>query len=52
MTRQTDWGGSLGPDQGLSRADAILSVAARDIRNIEVLATVLGGEVVYGSLDR
>ncbi len=86
VTRNTAWGGSLGPEQGLSRSDAIRSVTlngaytsfeenvkgsiepgkyadlvvlsddvlaidARRIGEIEVMATMLGGVVVHGSLD-
>lgn len=86
VTRRTGWGGSLGPDQGISRADAIrsvtingaytsfeekvkgslepgkyadfvvlsddiLAVPAERIKDIDVLATVLGGRTVHGSLD-
>jgi predicted amidohydrolase YtcJ len=86
VTRGTLWGGSLGPDQGLSREDAIrsvtawsafgsfeenvkgtiepgkyadfvvlsddiMSVPAEQIRNLQVLATVLGGKTVHGDLD-
>jgi len=85
VTRGTGWGGRLGPDQGISRADAIrsvtinggyttfeegmkgsiepgkyadfvvlsgdiLKVPADRIRDLKVLATVLGGRTVYGSL--
>lgn len=85
VTRGTLWGGKLGPDQGLSREDAIrsvtiwsayssfeekikgsiepgkyadfvvlsdpiLEVPAEQIKDIEVLATVLGGRTVHGSL--
>jgi predicted amidohydrolase YtcJ len=86
ITRNSAWGGRLGPDQGLSReeairsvtswsaltsfeehakgsiepgkyadfvvlADDILTVHVEQIKDIEVLATVLGGKIVYGSLD-
>jgi predicted amidohydrolase YtcJ len=86
VTRGTQWGGRLGPDQGISRADAIrsvtingaftsfeekekgsiepgkyadfvvlsgdiLKVPAEQIRNLKVLATVLGGKTVYGALN-
>ena len=86
VTRQTGWGGILGPDQGITREEAIrgitlnsaytsfeenlkgsievgkyadfvvlsddiLSVAAEDIKDIEIKATVLAGKVVYGSLE-
>ena len=86
VTRKTGWGGSLGPQQGLSREDAIRSVTinsahttfeeqvkgsiepgkyadfvvvsgdvmtvpADDIKDIDVLATVLSGKVVYGQLN-
>lgn len=85
VTRNTDWGGRLGPDQGLSREDAIRSVTdwaahtsfeehskgsievgkyadfvvlsddimtvpAGQIKDIRVLATVLGGRIVHGNL--
>jgi predicted amidohydrolase YtcJ len=85
VTRGTGWGGRLGPDQGISRADAIrsvtingaytsfeekvkgsiepgkyadfvllsgdiLKVPAERIRDLKVVATILGGRVVYGSL--
>ncbi len=85
VTRNTGWGGSLGPDQGLSREEAIrsvtinsahtsfeenvkgsiepgkyadfvvlsddiLAVEAGAIRDIEVTATVLGGQLVFGQL--
>lgn len=85
VTRRTGWGGSLGPDQGISRKDAIrsvtingayttfeedmkgsiepgkyadfvvlsddiLKVPAVKIRDARVLATVLGGRIVYGRL--
>ena len=87
VTRGTQWGGRLGPEQGISRADAIrsvtingayttfeekvkgsiepgkyadfvvlsddvLKVPAEKIRDLKILATVLGGRVVYGSLGR
>ena len=85
VTRKTGWGGSLGPDQGLTREQAIrsvtsasaytsfeedvkgsiepgkyadfvvlsqdiLTVPADAIRTTKVLATVLGGRIVYGTL--
>jgi predicted amidohydrolase YtcJ len=85
VTRGTQWGGRLGPDQGISRADAvrsvtidgayttfeekvkgsiepgkyadfvvlsddILAVPAEKIRDTKVLATVLGGKLVFGAL--
>lgn len=87
VTRGTQWGGRLGPDQGISREDAIRSVTingaytsfeekvkgsiepgkyadfvvlsgdimkvpAEQIRDLHVLATVLGGKTVYGSLGK
>ena len=87
VTRGTQWGGRLGPDQGISREDAIRSVTingayttfeekvkgsiepgkyadfvvlsgdimkvpSEQIRELRVLATVLGGKTVYGSLGR
>jgi len=85
VTRGTQWGGRLGPDQGISRQAAIRSVTingafttfeekvkgsiepgkyadfvvlsadilkapAEKIRDLKILATVLGGRTVYGSL--
>lgn len=85
VTRNTGWGGTLGPDQGLSReaairsvtdwsaytsfeenvkgsiepgkyadfvvlSDDILAVDALAIQDLDVLATVLGGRVIHGSL--
>jgi predicted amidohydrolase YtcJ len=85
VTRKTQWGGSLGPNQAISREDAIKSVTinsaytsfeelvkgsiepgkyadfvvlsddvmtvpADTIKDIKVLATVLGGKTVYGDL--
>lgn len=87
VTRGTLWGGKLGPDQGISREEAIRSVTingayttfeenvkgsiepgkyadlvmlsanpmtvpAEQIKDIKVLATVLGGKTVFGSLDQ
>ena len=87
VTRGTQGGGRLGPNQGISRADAIrsvtingayttfeekvkgsiepgkyadfvvlsgdiLKVPAEKIRDLRVIATVLGGKTVYGSLKR
>jgi predicted amidohydrolase YtcJ len=86
VTRKTRWGGSLGPDQGITReqairsvtingaytsfeekvkgsiepgkyadfvvlSDDILTVPADNIKDIKVLATVLGGKPVYGTLQ-
>jgi predicted amidohydrolase YtcJ len=86
VTRGSQWGGKLGPDQGISRADAIrsvtingaytsfeekvkgsiepgkyadfvvlsgdiLKVPAEQIRDLHVLATVLGGRTVFGTLE-
>ena len=85
VTRKTRWGGSLGPDQGITRrqaitsvtlngaytsfeekvkgsiepgkyadfvvlSDDILTVPAERIKDIKILATVLGGKTVYGDL--
>lgn len=85
ITRNSAWGGRLGPDQGLSREEAIRSVTSwsaltsfeehakgsiepgkyadfvvlsddvltvplEEIKDISVLATVLGGKVIYGEL--
>ncbi len=85
VTRKTLWGGSLGPDQGITREQAIrsvtingaytsfeekdkgsieagkladyvllsgdiLKVPADKIKDIKVLATVLGSRTVYGTL--
>ena len=85
VTRKTLWGGVLGPDQGITREQAIrsvtsssayttfeenvkgsiepgkyadfvllsgdiLKVPADNIKNLKVLATVLGGKTVYGTL--
>jgi predicted amidohydrolase YtcJ len=85
VTRKTGWGGSLGPDQGLTIQQAIRTVTSnsaytsfeenvkgsiepgkyadfvvltRDILTIppeaikytHVIATVLGGKTIYGSL--
>jgi hypothetical protein len=87
VTRGTQWGGRLGPSQGISREDAIRSVTingayttfeekvkgsiepgkyadfvilsgdimkvpAEKIRDLKVIATVLGGRTVYGSVQR
>ncbi len=86
VTRGTQWGGRLGPDQGISREEAIrsvtingayttfeekvkgsiepgkyadfvvlsgdiLKVPAEQIRGLKVLATVLGGRTVFGTLQ-
>jgi predicted amidohydrolase YtcJ len=86
VTRGTQWSGRLGPDQGISREDAIRSVTingayttfeekvkgsiepgkyadfvvlsgdimkvpAEQIRNLKVMATVLGGRTVFGRLE-
>jgi predicted amidohydrolase YtcJ len=86
ITRKTLWGGSLGPDQGITREQAIrsvtingaytsfeekikgsiepgkladyvllsgdiLKVPADKIKDLKVLATVLGGKTVYGTLN-
>jgi predicted amidohydrolase YtcJ len=86
VTRGSQWGGKLGPDEGISRADAIrsvtingaytsfeekvkgsiepgkyadfvvlsgdiLKVPAEQIRDLHVLATVLGGRTVFGALQ-
>jgi predicted amidohydrolase YtcJ len=85
ITRKTGWGGSLGPDQGLTREQAIRSVTSNSaytsfeekakgsiepgkyadfvvltkdiltipadaIKDTHVIATVLGGKTVYGTL--
>ena len=85
VTRKTMWGGVLGPDQGITReqairavtswsaytsfeekvkgsiepgkyadfvvlSDDVLTVPAEKIKDIKVLATVLGGRPVFGSL--
>jgi predicted amidohydrolase YtcJ len=87
VTRKTQWGGQLGPDQGISREEAIKSVTingaytsfeenvkgsiepgkyadfvvlsadvmtvpADTIKDIKVLATVLGGKTVFGNLNQ
>jgi predicted amidohydrolase YtcJ len=87
VTRKTGWGGSLGPDQGLTREQAIrsltsvsamvsfeenikgsiepgkladfvllskdiLTIPADDIKDTKVLATVVGGKTVFGSLTK
>ena len=84
VTRDTGWGGSLGPDQGISReqalrtvtinvayasfreeelgssepgkyadlvvlSDDLMTVAEDAIKDIDVLATVVGGQAVYQS---
>jgi predicted amidohydrolase YtcJ len=86
VTRGTMWGGKLGPNQGISREEAIksvtingaytsfeegvkgsiepgkyadfvvlsgdiLTVPAETIKDLKVLATVLGGKTVYGTLQ-
>jgi len=86
VTRKTMWGGQLGPDQGISREEAIktvtinsayssfeekvkgsiepgkysdfvvlsddiMAVPADNIKDIKVLATVLGGKTVFGTLQ-
>lgn len=85
VTRQTDWGGSIGPDQGITREQAVRSFTAipakisfaedvrgsiekgkyadfvvvaadvmtvpiEQVRATKVLATVVGGKTVYGTL--
>ncbi|AJP70797.1 amidohydrolase [Sphingomonas hengshuiensis] len=87
VTRNTKWGGKLGPDQGISRRDAIksvtingaytsfeekvkgsiepgkyadlvvladdiLAVPAENIKDIKILATVMGGRTVFGTLEQ
>lgn len=87
VTRDTQWGGKLGPNQGISREEAIRSVTingaystfeekvkgsiepgkyadfvvlsgdimrvpAEQVRDLKVLATVLGGRTIYGSLGQ
>jgi len=87
VTRNTLWGGKLGPDQGITREQAIrsvtingaytsfeekvkgsiepgkyadfvvlsgdiLTVPEEKIKDIKVLATVLGGKAVYGDLAK